>query len=57
MIGPTPNLPVTIYQLAMSPYPDWHRLAWAGAMIITLAVLGINVATRFMSEDTIRKGF
>ncbi len=57
MIGPTPNLPVTIYQLAMSPYSDWHRLAWAGAMIITLAVLAINVATRFMTKDTIRKGF
>jgi phosphate transport system permease protein len=50
MTGPTPNLPVTIYQLAMSPYPDWHQLAWAGAMIITLAVLSINIVTRILTD-------
>ena len=50
MTGPTPNLPVTIYQLALSPYPDWHQLAWAGAMIITLTVLSLNIATRFLSS-------
>lgn len=56
MIGPVPNLPVTIYQLAMSPYPDWHQLAWAGAMIITLAVLSINVVTRVLTDGEVRKG-
>ena len=29
------SLPVTIFQFAMSPYEDWHRLAWAGALLIT----------------------
>jgi phosphate transport system permease protein len=57
MTGPTPNLPVTIYQLAMSPYADWHRLAWAGAMIITLAVLSINIVTRFFSDRADRRDF
>jgi phosphate transport system permease protein len=33
----------------MSPYPDWHQLAWAGAMIITLAVLSLNIVTRFFA--------
>jgi phosphate transport system permease protein len=50
MSGPTANLPVTIYQLALSPYPDWHRLAWAGAFIITSVVLVLNIATRVLSD-------
>jgi phosphate transport system permease protein len=44
--GPMPNLPVTIFQYAMSPYKDWHSLAWAGALLITLGVLGLNIAAR-----------
>jgi phosphate transport system permease protein len=55
MDGPTPNLPVTIYQLALSPYPNWHRLAWAGAMIITLVVLSLNIVTRLMTDRAIKK--
>jgi phosphate transport system permease protein len=55
MTGPTANLPVTIYQLAMSPYPAWHQLAWAGAMILTLAVLTINILTRLMTEGALGK--
>ncbi|MDD3029339.1 MAG: phosphate ABC transporter permease PstA [Alphaproteobacteria bacterium] len=51
MAEPMPNLPMTIYQLALSPYPDWHELAWAGAMVITLTVLSINVLTRFLTRD------
>ena len=46
MNKPMANLPVVIFQFAMSPYEDWHRLAWGGAALITLLVLGINVAAR-----------
>jgi phosphate transport system permease protein len=44
--GPMANLPVTIFQYAMSPYKDWHSLAWAGALLITLGVLGLNIVAR-----------
>jgi phosphate transport system permease protein len=37
---------VVIFQFAMSPYEDWHTLAWGGAALITLLVLGINIAAR-----------
>ena len=43
---PMSNLPVVIFQFAMSPYEDWHRLAWGGAALITLAVLVLNVVAR-----------
>jgi len=43
---PMANLPVVIFQFAMSPYDDWHRLAWGGAAVITLFVLALNVAAR-----------
>lgn len=43
---PMANLPVTIFEYAMSPYKDWHNLAWAGALLITLSVLGLNIAAR-----------
>ena len=46
MNKPMSNLPVVIFQFAMSPYEDWHRLAWGGATLITLFVLGINIAAR-----------
>ena len=46
MDKPMANLPVVIFQFAMSPYEDWHRLAWGGACLITLLVLGINIAAR-----------
>ena len=46
MNRPIANLPVVIFQFAMSPYEDWHRLAWGGACLITLLVLGINIAAR-----------
>src|SRR5262249_25777839 len=44
--APLANLPVVIFQFAMSPYEDWHRLAWGGAALITLAVLLLNIAAR-----------
>ena len=40
------NLPVVIFQFAMSPYSDWHSLAWGGAILITLSVLFLNILAR-----------
>ena len=45
---PMSNLPTVIFQFAMSPYADWHRLAWGGAALITLAVLGLNIVARVL---------
>jgi phosphate transport system permease protein len=44
--APMSNLPTVIFQFAMSPYQDWHRLAWGGAALITLAVLVLNIVAR-----------
>jgi len=44
--GPLANVPVVIFQFAMSPYDSWHALAWAGAFIVTLFVLGLAVLSR-----------
>jgi phosphate transport system permease protein len=44
--APMSNLPVVIFQFAMSPYEDWHRLAWGGAALITIAVLLLNILAR-----------
>lgn len=46
MNAPMANLPVVIYQYAASPFTDWNNLAWAGAILITLFVLCINILTR-----------
>jgi phosphate transport system permease protein len=46
MDAPMANLPVVIFQFAMSPYQDWHRLAWGGAALITIAVLLLNILAR-----------
>ena len=46
MNGPMANLPVVIFQFAASPFPDWNTLAWAGAALITLLVLSINIVAR-----------
>jgi len=46
MARPMANLPVVIFQFAMSPYPDWQRLAWGGAALITLFVLAVNITAR-----------
>ncbi|MBI4809333.1 MAG: phosphate ABC transporter permease PstA [Nitrosomonadales bacterium] len=48
MNQPMANLPVVIFQFAMSPYEDWHSLAWAGALLITLSVLTLNIVARVM---------
>jgi phosphate transport system permease protein len=46
MNRPMANLPVVIFQFAMSPYEDWQRLAWGGATLITVFVLALNIAAR-----------
>lgn len=46
MNEPMANLPVVIYQFAMSPYENWRALAWGGALLITLSVLGLNILSR-----------
>jgi phosphate transport system permease protein len=48
LFGGVANLPVTIFQFALSPYPNWQKLAWAGALLITVAILGLSVAARFI---------
>jgi phosphate transport system permease protein len=55
MTGPMANLPVVIFQFAMSPYDNWIRLAWGGALLITMAVLVLNIVARvFFRERTAR---
>jgi phosphate transport system permease protein len=51
MNAPIANLPVVIFQMAMSPYDDWHALAWAGALLITLAVLGLSILARVLFKQ------
>jgi len=48
MDQPMANLPVVIFQFAMSPYEDWQQLAWAGALLITLSVLTLNILARVL---------
>ncbi len=54
MSRPMANLPVVIYNFAMSPYENWQQLAWGGAALIALMVLGINVIARVMFRDRLR---
>ena len=52
MNAPMANLPVVIFQFALSPYEDWKTLAWAGALLITLTVLVINILARSVFRQT-----
>src|SRR5437763_1604637 len=53
--APMASLPAVIFQFAMSPYEDWHRLAWAGALLITFAVLSLSILARLLeSRGTLR---
>ena len=47
--APMANLPVVIFQFAMSPYADWQTLAWGGALLITAAILLLNIAARALA--------
>jgi phosphate transport system permease protein len=49
MNAPMANLPVVIFQFAMSPYADWQTLAWGGALLITVAILVLNIAARMLA--------
>jgi phosphate transport system permease protein len=48
--APMANLPVVIFQFAMSPYSDWQALAWGGALLITIAVLCLNIGARLLAS-------
>ena len=47
---PMASLPITIFKFAMSPYENWQKLAWAGVFLITVAVLGLNIAARILTR-------
>lgn len=51
MNQPMANLPAVIFQYAMSPYDDWHQLAWAGALLITVFVLSLNIVVRIVFKQ------
>jgi phosphate transport system permease protein len=46
--APMANLPVVIFQFALSPYPNWQQLAWSGALLITLSILILSISARFV---------
>jgi len=48
------SLPVVIFNFAMSPYEDWISLAWGGALLVTLAVLLINIVARVWFREGTR---
>jgi phosphate transport system permease protein len=50
MNAPMANLPVVIFQFALSPYADWQSLAWAGALLITAAILALNILARTVAS-------
>ncbi len=51
MNAPVSSLPVVIFQFALSPYEDWQRLAWTGALLITMAVLALSIIARVLSRQ------
>ena len=48
LFAPMANLPVVIFQFALSPYPNWQELAWSGALIITVSILILSIAARII---------
>jgi phosphate transport system permease protein len=53
--APMPSLPVVIFQFALSPYEDWQRLAWTGALIITIAVLSLSIVARALATKGVER--
>jgi len=49
--APMSSLPVVIFQFALSPYKDWQKLAWTGALIITLTVLALSIIARILAAS------
>lgn len=54
MNAPMANLPVVIFQFAMSPYDNWVNLAWGGALLITFAVLALNILARVVFREKVQ---
>jgi phosphate transport system permease protein len=54
--APMANLPVVIFQFALSPYPNWQQLAWSGALLITLTILVLSVAARLVVSSLAQGG-
>jgi phosphate transport system permease protein len=52
MAAPMANLPVVIFQFALTPYTDLNRLAWAGALIIAASVLSVTIIARYLAKET-----
>ena len=50
---PMASLPVTIFKFAMSPYENWQKLAWAGVLLVTIAVLALNILARYLTRNKI----
>ena len=50
ILEPMASLPAVIFQFALSPYADWQRLAWTGAMLITFAVLTLSIVARLFGQ-------
>jgi phosphate transport system permease protein len=48
--SPMASLPAVIFQYALSPYEDWHKLAWAGALLVTAAVLTLSIIARLLEN-------
>jgi phosphate transport system permease protein len=51
--APMASLPVIIFQFALSPYGDWQRLAWVGALLITMTVLALSVVARVLASKKV----
>ena len=49
MNAPMPSLPVVIFQFALSPYEEWQKLAWTGALLITVTVLALSILARSLT--------
>jgi phosphate transport system permease protein len=52
---PIAALPLQIFSYAISPYEDWHRQAWAGALVLMMLILGLNIFVRVLSRDKTRR--
>src|SRR5204862_6667100 len=50
--APIASLPVVIFQFALSPYADWQKLAWTGALIITMTVLALSIIARILAAPS-----
>jgi len=52
---PIAAMPLQIFNYAISPYDDWHRQAWAGALVLLMLVLAVNITVRFLTRDRFGK--